>query len=101
MIDLLIFLVGLQLGITWIAAAYGFVDLWYCIRQKWPGVLGGFLTATGLIAVIAWLLPETRLPALVWGLGVMAALHIGGYALSRIGLAIAQRRSGLSRRVTD
>jgi hypothetical protein len=61
------------------AAAYRLLDLWYAIGTRWPAVARGITIWVGGTAAIAWLLPEARRPAFLWGATAYLVFSIVSY----------------------
>jgi hypothetical protein len=75
-IDLLLFLLGVHLCTRLIAACYGIVDHWYCIRQYWHRSLGSILLWSVIILAFGYIATPTHQTAYIAGLAFFAIFHI-------------------------
>ncbi len=95
-VDILVFIAGIQLMIMLLAAVYGFTDLWYCIGLHWPGLVTRLIVMLGLNIGAVLLIPTEHQGALVRGQLVFLTFHICIFWLARMGIefALYKRRQG-------
>jgi hypothetical protein len=87
------FALGVWLAIRMIAALYLVLDLWYAIRTEYPRVIRGIAGWATVLALTAWLLPQSYRAALGFGLlaflGFYLSLFVFRYPVLR---ALARQR---------
>ncbi len=86
MLEVLLFLAGMQIMIMLLAAGYRYIDLWYRIGEYWPGITARFLVLVAVDAAIFYLLENTYLNAFFWGQISYLIFHVGIFWLLRIGI---------------
>ncbi len=85
MIELLLFLAGMQIMIMMLAAGYRYIDLWYRISEFWPGITARFTTLIVLDIVVLYFLDSTYLNAFIGGQASYLIFHIAIFWILRIG----------------
>lgn len=86
---ILLFLLGMCICVQLVAALYGIVDLWYCIRTAYPTVIMRVLGWSLVVVVIVWLLAGDARAAFLYGL----AGYVGFYVFSFWGYQLLFRRN--------
>lgn len=76
----LVFIIGLVLGIRLLAALYGVVDQWYAIRTAWPVVLRRIMLWSVLVAVV-WLVSGRHRMVFLLGMGAHLLMHVASWHL--------------------
>lgn len=73
-VDVLVFVLGIQLAMMLIAALYAFLDLAYAWRRHAPLIARRIAVAAGLFGGLCWLLGAERAPFL-WGAASFGVFH--------------------------
>jgi len=81
LLDAVLIAIGVHVSIRTVAALYRIIDLWYTIRTAYPRVLGAIAVWTGMIFVLAAVLPDPRRAAFFWGLVGFVPFYVSLYVL--------------------
>ena len=92
-INVLIFLLGMQYMIMVLAALYRYVDLWYRIADSWVGITARLVVLIGLGVLLYWLLQPGWSEAFIYGQLTYLFLHVVGFWIIRFGLILMESRS--------
>ncbi|MBI3983091.1 MAG: hypothetical protein HY337_09275 [Gemmatimonadetes bacterium] len=95
---IVLFLLGLHVGLRMVAALYRIIDLWYMIGTAYPRVLGGIAGWAGTTVVIAMLLPDELSAVFLWGVAAFIPFYLGLYLIR---YPLLRRRSGLTHGVGE
>jgi len=77
---IIIFLLGMSICVQFIAALYGFIDLWGTLRITYINVLRRILIWSLCAAAVYLLLSDSLRPAFLWGMIGYFFLYILIYA---------------------
>src|SRR3990172_2657540 len=76
LLDAVLIAIGVHVSIRTVAALYRIIDLWYTIRTAYPRVLGAIAVWTGMIFVLAAVLPDPRRAAFFWGFAGFVPFYV-------------------------
>ena len=82
--EFIVFLLGIHIMMVLLAAAYGFLDLWYRISDYWTGLAARLLSVLIIESALLWLLSESLLNAFVWGQACYLFLHLSKFFIARL-----------------
>ncbi|MBT4161443.1 MAG: hypothetical protein HOC70_14360 [Gammaproteobacteria bacterium] len=85
MLELLLFLAGMQIIIMLLATGYRYIDLWYRIGEYWPGITARLITLIVLDAAVFYFLDSPYLNAFFWGQISYLIFHVAIFWVVRIG----------------
>lgn len=80
-IRVLVFIIGLVLGIRLVAALYGALDLWYTIRTAWLVVLVRTGLWGGAVLVSLFLLNRDLRRVFLLGMALHVLMHVASWVL--------------------
>ena len=93
LMSVLMFLFGIHMMITMLAACYRIVDLWYRIGDFWAGIFARILGLSLVIGVLIEFLPPDLQIAFVRGMGFYLAFHLVVFWIARIAIWQLESRS--------
>lgn len=76
---IIVFLLGMCVGVQVLAAFYRILDLWYTIRTEYPKVIRGIFFWCGLSAFIAFLLGVNLRNAFLWGIIFYLPFYVANF----------------------
>jgi hypothetical protein len=88
MLEVLMFVAGIQMMIELLAAGYRFIDLKYRLGHFWVRLTSRALILLALDAVLLTQLPDMLASAFLWGQAAYLVFHIGVFWLIRAGLSL-------------
>ena len=93
MFEFLGFLVGVQLTMMLFAALYRILDLWYCFRHFWIGIITRILLVGGMIFLFYFLTGSRFQSGLLAGQIFFVIFHITIFWLGRLQIAYMRQKS--------
>jgi hypothetical protein len=82
--SVLLFLLGIHLMMTLLAAGYRVIDLWYRLGDFWLGIAARILMSLAIIGLLIVLLPAEWQSAFIDGLVFYLGFHVLAYWLGRL-----------------
>ena len=92
MLEVLMFIAGIQMMIELLAAGYRFIDLKYRLGDFWVQLTSRALILLAVNAVLLMQLPDMLASAFLWGQVAYLLFHIGIFWLIRAGLSLLRYR---------
>ena len=89
-LEVILFIVGMQLMIQSLAACYGIVDFWHAFSSHWMKVLTGIVVNLGLVGLLLALLPADLASAFSAGLLTYLLFHVLIFVLFRLLLLLTR-----------
>ena len=91
-VEIILFLLGMSISVQFIAALFGFIDLKYSIKTRYPVVIRRVMAWGCVTMIIALVMRDSHRNAFLLGFAAFVFLHIALFIIGKLITARPIRR---------